>query len=54
MKNRIGWGILATGTIAQKFCEGLKLLGDAELVAVASRSMEKARAFSAEYVVKRA
>lgn len=54
MKNRIGWGILATGTIAQKFCEGLKLLGDAELVAVASRSMEKARAFGAEYGVKRA
>jgi len=54
MKTCIGWGIMATGTIARKFCEGLKVLGDAELVAVASRSMEKARAFGAEHGIKRA
>lgn len=54
MKKKIGWGIMATGTIARKFCEGLKLLEDAEPVAAASRSLEKARAFSAEYGVKRA
>ena len=36
MKKTIGWGIMATGTIANKFCEGLKSLKDAEIIAVAS------------------
>lgn len=54
MKKTIGWGILATGTIAHKFCEGLKHLGDAEIVAVASRTPEKAQAFREKYGIRRA
>jgi predicted dehydrogenase len=42
----IKWGILATGGIAATFTEDLKLLPDAEVVAVGSRSVESARAFA--------
>ncbi len=40
------WGILATGHIATKFVEDLRLLPDAEVVAVGSRSPEAARLFA--------
>lgn len=54
MKKTIGWGIMATGTIANKFCDGLKHLEDAEIVAVASRSLDKAQAFSRKYGIRKA
>lgn len=54
MKNTIGWGIMATGTIADKFCEGLKYLEDAEIVAVGSRSKDKALEFSRKHGIKKA
>jgi hypothetical protein len=53
MKKTIGWGIMATGTIANKFCDGLKHLEDAEIVAVASRSLDKAQAFSRKYGIRK-
>jgi predicted dehydrogenase len=41
------WGILSTGTIAAKFADTLANMGDeAQLYAVASRSMETAKAFA--------
>ena len=45
----IKWGIVGTGAIAKKFAEGLKSLEDAQLIAVSSRSMASADAFSNEY-----
>ncbi|MET8048431.1 Gfo/Idh/MocA family oxidoreductase [Streptosporangium sp. NPDC005286] len=48
------WGILATGGIAATFTEDLKLLPDAEVVAVGSRSEESARAFADRYGIPRA
>jgi len=54
MREKIGWGIMATGGIAHKFCEGLKNLEDAEIVAVASRSLDKARDFAGKHGIKRA
>ncbi|GAB7049715.1 Gfo/Idh/MocA family protein [Catenuloplanes indicus] len=50
----VRWGILATGGIAASFAEDLKLLPDAELVAVGSRSAESARAFAGTHGIPRA
>ena len=47
--DRIGWGILATGKIAQTFAADLALVPDARLAAVGSRRLESARAFAAEH-----
>ncbi len=49
---KIKWGILACGRIAKKFAADLKLVDDAELVAVASRSVINAKAFVDEYPAK--
>lgn len=46
---RIKWGIIGTGVIARKFAEGLSVLPDAELTAVASRTQESAKSFGAEF-----
>jgi predicted dehydrogenase len=48
------WGILAPGRIAHKFATGLSGLPDAELVAVGSRSIDRAKEFAGEYDVPRA
>ncbi|MDR7280418.1 Gfo/Idh/MocA family protein [Catenuloplanes atrovinosus] len=50
----VRWGILATGGIAASFVEDLKLLPDAEVVAVGSRSPESARAFAGTHDIPRA
>ncbi|NLW49648.1 MAG: Gfo/Idh/MocA family oxidoreductase [Candidatus Brocadiaceae bacterium] len=49
--DKIRWGILATGSIAHKFAQGLRFLKDAEIVAVGSRTQEKADAFGEEWGV---
>ncbi len=49
MKDKIRWGILSTGHIAQKFARGLAALPDAELVAVGSRTQETADVFGAAF-----
>jgi predicted dehydrogenase len=48
----IRWGILGTGRIARKFASDLKLVEDAELIAVGSRSQQSANEFSNEFPVK--
>ncbi|MFI5047738.1 MAG: Gfo/Idh/MocA family protein [Acidimicrobiia bacterium] len=47
--DRIRWGIAATGGIARGFAAGLAELDDAETVAVASRTVERAEAFGGEF-----
>jgi predicted dehydrogenase len=47
--DRIRWGIAATGGIAQGFATGLSETDDAQTVAVASRSAERAETFGAEF-----
>ncbi|GAA3275397.1 Gfo/Idh/MocA family oxidoreductase [Dactylosporangium vinaceum] len=54
MSDRIRWGILSTGAIAATFAEDLKLLPDAELAAVGSRTAESAERFAAAHGVARA
>ncbi|MET0150456.1 MAG: Gfo/Idh/MocA family oxidoreductase, partial [Acidimicrobiales bacterium] len=47
------WGNAATGGIAAKFVQGLQQTPDAELVAVASRTEERADAFADEWDIPR-
>lgn len=52
--NKIKWGIIGCGNIANKFAKDLALIEDAELLAVASRSQEKATNFGKEHSAKKA
>jgi predicted dehydrogenase len=51
---KIKWGIIGLGNIANQFAADLKLLDDAELVAVASRNSDKANEFAQKYNCKKA
>jgi dihydrodiol dehydrogenase / D-xylose 1-dehydrogenase (NADP) len=51
MKDKIRWGILSTGWIANKFAQGLSVLPDAEIVAVGSRAQATADAFGDKFGV---
>ncbi len=54
-KRRIGWGVLSTGHIASVLARDLALLPEeARLVAVGSRSLDKAEDFAATYGFERA
>jgi len=46
---KIKWGIIGLGNIANQFAADLQLLEDAELVAVASRNKDNANAFAQKY-----
>jgi predicted dehydrogenase len=50
----VRWGILSTGGIATSFVEDLRLLPDAEVAAVGSRSAGAAEAFAARHGIPRA
>ncbi len=54
MKDTIGWGILGAGRIAGKFATESKLVPGTRLVAVGSRSAEKADEFAKQNGVERA
>lgn len=45
MTRAVRFGILGTGKIARRFAEDLRLVADAELTAIASRSLDRAGAF---------
>ncbi|MEM9075452.1 MAG: Gfo/Idh/MocA family oxidoreductase [Bacteroidota bacterium] len=47
--DKIKWGIIGLGRIAKLFAEDLRLVEDAELVAVASTNLERAKSFSKEF-----
>jgi predicted dehydrogenase len=49
MTKPIRWGILGAGHVAQGFASGLKMLPDANLAAVASRTLTNAQAFAGRY-----
>jgi predicted dehydrogenase len=51
MEKTIRWGILGPGNIAHRFAEGLSVLADAELIAVGSRSSERADKFANEFSI---
>ena len=47
--DKIRWGIIGPGGIAKKFASDLQLVADGELVAVASRNLERAQEFAQLY-----
>lgn len=49
MKKNYRWGILGAGRIAAKFCEALCFVQGSEMYAVASRDVEKAKAYATKY-----
>lgn len=49
MTDKIRWGILSTGNIAHAFTQALQYLDDAEVIAVGSRSGDRADAFGDRY-----
>jgi predicted dehydrogenase len=51
--DKIKWGILGLGGIARQFAQGLHVCPDAELVAVGSRTQERADRFGDEFAVAR-
>ena len=52
METKIRWGIVGPGKIARKFVSDLLLVPDAEVAAVASRSMERAKEFADEITLR--
>lgn len=54
MTDKLGWGILAAGNIAKAFAKGVAKSRTGRLVAVGSRSLDKAQAFAKEFSVARA
>jgi predicted dehydrogenase len=54
MSRRIRWGVLSTGHMAGKFVSDLRLVPEAELVAVGSRTLPAAEAFADRHGIPRA
>lgn len=54
MKQPIRWGILSTARISHQFARDFGYARGGELVAVASRSLDKARDFASQYGIPRA
>jgi hypothetical protein len=53
MSRKYKWGILAPGKMSAKFADGLKLLSNAELFAVGSRNLRRAKQFANKYGFKK-
>lgn len=47
----VRWGILGTGRIAHRMAEALRVLPDAESIAIGSRTRDKAEPFGQEFDV---
>lgn len=52
MSKKVSFGIIGAGRIAQKFARGISYVEDAELIAVASRSIDKAEEFGHMFDIK--
>lgn len=53
-QKKINWAILSTGSIAERMANALTFVDDANLVAVASRSIEKSQEFANKFGLERA
>lgn len=50
----INWGIIGAGNIAHRFADSLAEVDDAELYAIANRTIEKAKKFQTEHPSQKA
>jgi predicted dehydrogenase len=53
-ERKIKWGIIAPGNISIAFAEGMKVVSDAEIAAVASRDISRAEEFAKKFNIKKA
>ncbi len=53
-KEKIRWGIIGAGVISHAFVNDFKYMKNAELVAIAARDVEKAKAFASKYNIPQA
>lgn len=53
VSDKVRWGIVGAGRIAHTFAQDIALVPSAELVAVASRSLETSTVFAAKYGLKK-
>lgn len=51
---KVRYGIVSTAQVAPRFIEGVRLAGNGEVVAVSSRSLDKAKAFAAAHQLPKA
>ena len=51
MNRKIRWGYMGAGRIAVWFATGMSVLEDAELYAIASRTLEKGEKFAKEWII---
>ncbi len=52
-KNKVKWGIIGTGGIARAFANGVAGSKACEVIAIASRTQEKADTFAKEFKIKK-
>lgn len=50
---QVKWGIVGTGNISGQFAQGLQLVENAQIAAVASRSLDSAKAFAQKYGIEK-
>lgn len=46
MKSKFRWGIIGASEIANKFCDAIERIGECEVVAISSRSLDRAKQFA--------
>lgn len=54
MKKKINWGIIGAGHIAGKFAEDIKLVANANLIAIASTDLSRAKIFAEKHDIPNA
>lgn len=54
MSDKIRWGIIGPGAIAHEFAQDFQFVDGGDLVAVASRSMDRAKEFADQYKIEHA
>lgn len=52
--NKLQWGIVSTGRIAEQFCQDMAFVDNGELAAVAARNLDNAQSFASKYKITKA